>query len=280
MGPIGLVGIARGDGMPSTQRIRELYPEAVVGRGADGHPRCDFSLGVRVAFPSTLGSSGRLELLVHPRQEAAWRAFAAVMRTVGYPIREGASGTANCRNINGKSFGDTSLHAHLSAIDLNPSRNTGTASDQPRALQRALAAIRTRRGDQVFRNLADDRMHWQIDCSPASLATGIDPSTVAGGTGPIDTHTKVTVKAERGEAMDKNTWKRVQRSLQVLDPPLYKGKTVDGFPGPDTDRAVKAFEKRVKLTQRGVLGELRKPDSGMWPATRELLFMEALVRRP
>ena len=266
--------------MASTQQIRDAFPEPVIGQTAAGHPRCDHSIGVRVSFPTTLNASGELPLIVHPAQQQAWIAFAAVMRRVGYLIRESGSGTANCRNIGNAAFGNPSLHAHLSAIDLNPSKNTGTATDQPAELQSALGAIRTRRGDTVFRNLADDRMHWQINCAKASLATGIDPATVGGVAlpssdvrAPASTPPESTSESE--EAMDKETWMRVQEALQALTPPLYEAKEIDGRPGQDTNTSVRAFEKRMNLTQRGVMGPFGEPTSGMWPATRELLFIIA-----
>lgn len=74
------------------------------------------------------------------------------------------------------------------------------------------------------------------------------------------------------QMMDKQTWKRVQRALQQLDPPLYAGKKIDGAPGKNTHAALRAFEKRMELEQRGVLGPLNNPASGIWPASRELLF--------
>jgi peptidoglycan hydrolase-like protein with peptidoglycan-binding domain len=271
--------------MASTQQIRDAFPEPVTGQTAAGHPKCDHSMGVRVSFPTTLNASGELPLIVHPAQQEAWIAFAAVMRRVGYLIRESGSGTANCRNIGNTAFGNPSLHAHLSAIDLNPSKNTGTATDQPAELQAALGAIRTKRGDTVFRNLADDRMHWQINCAKASLATGIDPATVGGvalpgssamapaSTQPVGTQAASTSESE--EAMDKETWMRVQEAMQALTPPLYEGKEIDGRPGQDTNTSVRAFEKRMNLTQRGVMGPFGEPTSGMWPATRELLFIIA-----
>ena len=136
--------------MASTQQIRDAFPEPVVGQTAQGHPKCDHSMGVRVSFPTILNTSGEIMLLVHPAQHEAWIAFAAVMRRFCYLFRESGSGTANCRNIGNAALGKPSLHAHLSAIDLNPSKNTGTATDQPAELQAALGAIRTRRGDTVF----------------------------------------------------------------------------------------------------------------------------------
>jgi hypothetical protein len=254
----------------SSQQVREDFPETVVGVDPSGNPRCDFSNGVQVGFPTSLRPSGEIEFLVHPAQVEAWNAFAAVMRRFGYVIDDSDSGTANCRNIDSEPFGKTSLHAHLSAIDLNPSRNTGSNTDQPIEFQEALRAIRTRRGDPVFRNLSDDRMHWQIDCRRSSLATGLEGS-------PPSAAPRSTDRSEM--MMDKETWKRVQRALQALDPPLYAGKPVDGVPGPDTNTAVRAFEKRADLTPRGVMGPLGDSSSDMWPASRELLFVTALIPR-
>jgi len=77
---------------------------------------------------------------------------------------------------------------------------------------------------------------------------------------------------EEETAMDQATWQIVQAGLQALDPPLYAGRPVDGIPGVNTDRAVRAFEERMGLNPRGVIGALNNPNAGMWPATRELLF--------
>lgn len=77
-------------------------------------------------------------------------------------------------------------------------------------------------------------------------------------------------------AMDQATWKKVQSSLQALDPPLYAGQPVDGLPGRNTNISVQAFERRVDLEPRGVIGASGQPTAGIWPATRELLFLTAL----
>ena len=76
-------------------------------------------------------------------------------------------------------------------------------------------------------------------------------------------------------AMDKSTWKVVQRALQKQAPPLYAGKAIDGKPGKNTNTAVRAFEKRMRLQQRGVVGTLGDSAAAIWPATRELLFVTA-----
>ncbi len=77
------------------------------------------------------------------------------------------------------------------------------------------------------------------------------------------------------QAMDQATWKLVQRALQAQEPPLYGGKAIDGLPGRNTDIALQAFERRVQLDVRGVIGETSAPEAGIWPATRELLFISA-----
>ena len=76
-------------------------------------------------------------------------------------------------------------------------------------------------------------------------------------------------------AMDKPTWKLVQKSLQAQSPSLYAGKKIDGKPGRNTQIAVRAFERRMALEARGVIGILNDPVAAIWPATRELLFVSA-----
>lgn len=83
------------------------------------------------------------------------------------------------------------------------------------------------------------------------------------------------IDVEDETAMDKATWKVVQRALQAQEPPLYGNKAIDGKPGRNTSTAVRAFEKRMSMTARGVVGTLNDPNAGIWPATRELLFAMA-----
>ena len=80
------------------------------------------------------------------------------------------------------------------------------------------------------------------------------------------------IDEEGDAAMDKPTWKLVQRALQIQNPPLYAGKRIDGKPGRNTDTAIRAFEKRMALETRGVMGSRNDPKASIWPATRELLF--------
>jgi peptidoglycan hydrolase-like protein with peptidoglycan-binding domain len=80
------------------------------------------------------------------------------------------------------------------------------------------------------------------------------------------------LEEEDENMMDKATWKKVQTGLQSLDPPLYANRPIDGKPGSNTNRAVRAFEGRIGFTPRGVMGSFDDSSSGMWPATREMLF--------
>ncbi len=83
------------------------------------------------------------------------------------------------------------------------------------------------------------------------------------------------IDEEKETEMDKSTWKVVQRALQAQSPRLYAGKRIDGKPGKNTHIAIRAFEKRMALDPRGVVGILNDPVASMWPATRELLFATA-----
>ncbi len=83
------------------------------------------------------------------------------------------------------------------------------------------------------------------------------------------------IDEEDETAMDKPTWKLIQRALQAQTPPLYAGKAIDGKPGRNTSTALRAFEKRMQLQPRGVVGELGSPQAGLWPATRETLIATA-----
>ena len=83
---------------------------------------------------------------------------------------------------------------------------------------------------------------------------------------------RFAMEEEDENMMDKATWKKVQIGLQSLDPPLYAGRRVDGKPGANTNRAVRAFEQRIGFDSHGVMGPPDDPTSGMWPASREMLF--------
>jgi hypothetical protein len=133
--------------------------------------------------------------------------------------------------------------------------------------------LRTLRNNQGFRNLGglrpDNKQVWGHRDSRGA-------NTVCPGQ---KLYSKLTlirfIDDEDETAMDKSTWKLVQRALQAQNPPLYAGKKIDGKPGRNTDIATRAFEKRMALDARGVIGNLNDPVASIWPATRELLFATA-----
>lgn len=103
-------------------------------------------------------------------------------------------GTYNCRPITGGT--KLSLHAFGIADDDNPfalgngyyagvSLFSWSRTDFTPEQVAAVEAIKTKNGKKVFRwggwwTIGRDYMHWEIDCSPSDLATGIDWSTVKG----------------------------------------------------------------------------------------------------
>jgi hypothetical protein len=130
---------------------------------------------------------------------AAWAALDACLRQFHYRPEAHHTGAYNCRKITGGS--GLSLHAFgpgvefrfwnglkiatSLAVDINWQRNPygpRLITDMPRPMIDSVLAIRTNNGQQVWgwggnyaRN--KDAMHFEIVCSPADLATGIDPKT-------------------------------------------------------------------------------------------------------
>ncbi len=162
-----------GEDMASSEQIRNWFHDGVVLNHADRNtsgytPECDHRQPT-VGIPNDSG--GVYNEPVHPYTVEAWEAYVTVMAFYWETITS-AGGVNHCRNIG---TGDMpSLHAYLCALDSPPNSRK---SDKFIA---AIEAIRTNSRAQVFRNLAGDRMHDQINCSPTDLASGINWSTVAG----------------------------------------------------------------------------------------------------
>ena len=159
--------------MAKTDQVREWYHRFVVlnhhSRGSIGYePICNHKQPT-VQFPNDSG--GVYIEPVHPLTVEAWEAYVTVMNHHGETMT-GAGGVNQCRNIGDSNW--PSLHAYLCAVDLPPN------SRKSAAFIGDMGKIKTNNGAFVFRNLVGDRMHDQIDCSPADLATGIDPTTVIG----------------------------------------------------------------------------------------------------
>lgn len=194
--------------MASTEQIRKWFHSGVVlnhaDRGTSGyHPHCDHD-HPKVAFPRAGG--GVFNEPVHPLTFEAFTAYVAVMRHHGETM-PGAGGVDQCRNIGTGNW--PSLHAYICAVDLPPN------SRKSAAFITSIKAIRTNSDAQVFRNLSGDRMHDQINCSPADLATGVDWTTVIGATmsdHPATSHRAFTKHHNTGTVPSWAPWKAYQQA--------------------------------------------------------------------
>ena len=131
----------------------------------------------------------------------AYQALDHSFRTWNYGPKAGQTGAMNCRRITGGS--GYSLHAFgpggafvfwtgvrvtmALAVDVNWQSNPYSKrliTDMPQGMVNEIKAYRTNRGDQVWGWGGDyrgnrDAMHYEVVCTPASLASGIQ-----GGTAP------------------------------------------------------------------------------------------------
>ena len=143
--------------------------------------------------------------LLVPAHEAGQALFAAI-HGAGYPVPEIIGSHRNCPlGIGGKvchpNGTDCSLHNYSLALDLdyfgygNPHLHRRMTPSDPAFRTskikehhvKAVEAIRTNNGKQVWKWLGwsiGDTMHFEITCSPADLATGINWFTVNNGVVP------------------------------------------------------------------------------------------------
>ncbi len=137
---------------------------------------------------------------------AAYAALDACLKAAGYRPRAQDTGAYNCRRITAgaghslHAFGPAARFSFWSgvriatalAVDINWRTNPygrRLVTDMPAPMVQAIKRIRTRSGKQVWGwggdyRMVKDAMHWEIVCSPADLATGIDPATVPGPSTP------------------------------------------------------------------------------------------------
>lgn len=218
----------------------------------------------------------------------AWRALDNCLRIFNYRPRPGVTGARSCRRITGGS--GYSLHAYFVdgmftfwnglkiglgiAVDINWDRNpygSRLVTDMPRDMVEAVLAIRTNNGKEVWgwggnysRN--KDAMHFELGCSPADLATGINWSTVrnwAGGSAPppppppgVESGRKFPggpgfYYAKGNKTFDGNVqYIQTRLNLTNLQPKLV----ADGFFGPATEKAVRGFQGAVGIEVDGKVG--------------------------
>ena len=146
-------------------------------------PACQPDRGV------TLDLNGTGRVYVDRRITDAVRALNACLVAFHYLTRRADTGAYNCRRITGGTL--PSLHAYLIALDINWTSNpysTVLRTDMPAGMVGAITAIRTMSGAVVWRwggaytGRHKDAMHYEVVCTPAELATGIDWTTVPGYT--------------------------------------------------------------------------------------------------
>jgi D-alanyl-D-alanine carboxypeptidase len=137
----------------------------------------------------SLYGSGRVT--VRPAITDAVKAINKILSAYRYTTRYADTGAYNCRRVTGGST--YSLHAYGIAMDINWQSNPYSSvlrTDMFRygdgRMPYRFEAIRTNNGKQVWRwggwfSGNKDAMHLEITCSPSDLRTGINWSTVYGG---------------------------------------------------------------------------------------------------
>lgn len=181
----------------------------------------------------------------------AWRLFERFLHSYRYPASRDFW-TYVVRYI-----GNTttwSLHAYGIAGDKDPRRNPYKPSARwtdtlfTPALVRALLAVRTNNGKQVFAwggqwARSQDLMHWYLVCKPSDLVTGIDPDTVA------------LVDGEEGQVIQNGATGpavvRLQEALMLAGYELPEWGA-DGTYGSETTMAVTAYQQDMGLEATGV----------------------------
>lgn len=127
----------------------------------------------------TIGLHGDGRVTVDPRTQEAVTRLNDILVSWDYRTRSSDTGAYNCRQITGGS--GYSLHAYGIALDINWQSNPygpNLITDMPRGMCDEITALRTNNGCRVWEwggnwSGNKDAMHYEIDCSPADLATGI-----------------------------------------------------------------------------------------------------------
>ena len=141
---------------------------------------------------ATVSLNGAGKVIVDAAIVPAVKALDKVLIAYGYLTRAADTGAFNCRmNTSGTGW---SIHAYGCALDINWQTNPYLRylrSDMDdvgdRMMPNRICAIRTNNGKQVwnwggFWSGNKDSMHYDIVCTPGDLRTGINWSTVHGGT--------------------------------------------------------------------------------------------------
>lgn len=206
----------------------------------------------------------------------AYQALDSVLRRYRYAPQYGVTGSYNCRRITGGR--GYSLHAYgpgnrftfwtgvsvttALAVDINWDRNpygSRLVTDMPRAMVEDILDIHANNGEHVWGwggnwRQYKDAMHYEIVCSMGALQSGIAGATVP-------TPTPVPPAAPPGE-LNVDNLRLVRRGndgwpVRVVQGLLNGGGvpcTIDGDFGPQTDGAVRTFQRAHGLAADGIVG--------------------------
>lgn len=163
---------------------------------------------------ATVSLYGSGKVVVDAAIVTAVKALNQVLAAFRYSTRAADTGAYNCRmNTSGTGW---SIHAYGCACDINWLTNPYSRylrTDMPAGMPRAICAIRTNNGKQVWNwggywSGNKDAMHYEIVCTPADLRTGINWSTVYGGAAPAPTPTPTPVLPPEEGPMYRIVWFR------------------------------------------------------------------------
>lgn len=196
--------------------------------------------------------AGAPRVQIHRNAVRVFRAVGRILRAHQYTVRGDVTGGYNCRKITG----GTSISAHAQGIaldvnwDTNPYRTDKLVTDMPEAMTNAIMSLTNDAGVKAVRwggdwdgrpetpNSNYDAMHFEVVCTPHDVKIGFSIP-------PFDetnpSRWPLLARDEKGGAVT-----QLQLHLGDLD--------ADGYFGPLTEDAVKAFQLARGLPADGVVG--------------------------
>lgn len=211
----------------------------------------------------------------------AFQIFEKIRAHHGYKLTGNDTGFYSCRHMRHDPDLPMSGHSWAMMLDINWLENPAgnkLVTDIPKAMRDDILAVRTKSGARVFRWGGDwdwdgvstdhsyiDAMHWECVAHPLDLYTGfrsydLSPpqkeATMLGfNVGPMGAS---SIKGQEAEAL--------QHLLLIHGEKLPKFGA-DGFAGDETREALKSFQSKHRINEKGVVGpatyaQFHKPGAG------------------